>query len=151
MLKLGVIFGGMSTEHDVSIASGTSVIQNLDKGKYEVYPIYIDQSGKWYEYTKKVNEIKRLAVGDKLDEITPISNVIEYLKQIDIAFPVLHGLYGEDGGQRRADVGGLQGRQGICGAVQGRPGAGEGDSGRDEGERGDRTEEPGGVDSAEES
>lgn len=97
MLKLGVIFGGMSTEHDVSIASGTSVIQNLDKGKYEVYPIYIDQSGKWYEYTKKVNEIKRLAVGDKLDEITPISNVIEYLKQIDIAFPVLHGLYGEDG------------------------------------------------------
>lgn len=97
MLKLGVIFGGMSTEHDVSIASGTSIIQNLDKQKYEVLPIYIDESGKWYEYTKKVDEIKRLAVGDKLKEITPIANVIEYLKQIDIVFPVLHGLYGEDG------------------------------------------------------
>ena len=97
MIKLGVIFGGMSTEHDVSIASGTSVIQNLDKEKYEVYPIYIDQNGNWYEYSKKVEEIKRLAVGDKLTEITPISNVIEYLKGIDIAFPVLHGLYGEDG------------------------------------------------------
>lgn len=97
MLKLGVIFGGMSTEHDVSIASGTSVIQNLDKGKYEVHPIYIDQNGKWYQYSKPINEIKRLAVGDKLKEITPIANVIEYLKQIDIAFPVLHGLYGEDG------------------------------------------------------
>lgn len=97
MLKLGVIFGGMSTEHDVSIASGTSVIQNLDKQKYEVHPIYIDQNGRWYEYNKPIHEIKRLAVGDKLIEITPISNVIEYLEGIDIAFPVLHGLYGEDG------------------------------------------------------
>lgn len=97
MLKLGVIFGGMSTEHDVSIASGTSVIQNLDKEKYEVHPIYIDENGSWYEYTKKVDEIKRLTVGDKLKEITPIVNVIEHLKQIDVVFPVLHGLYGEDG------------------------------------------------------
>ena len=97
MIKLGVIFGGMSTEHDVSIASGTSVIQNLDKQKYKIYPIYIDQSGKWYEYIKPVNEITRLAVGEQLTEIMPISNVIEYLKGIDVAFPVLHGLYGEDG------------------------------------------------------
>lgn len=97
MIKLGVIFGGMSTEHDVSIASGTSVIQNLDKQKYKIYPIYIDQSGNWYEYIKPVNEITRLAVGEQLTEITPISNVIEYLKGIDVAFPVLHGLYGEDG------------------------------------------------------
>ena len=51
-LKLGVIFGGMSTEHDVSITSGTSVIKNLDKDKYEIYPIYIDKEGKWYEYSK---------------------------------------------------------------------------------------------------
>ncbi len=97
MIKLGVIFGGMSTEHDVSIASGTSVIQNLDKQKYKIYPIYIDQSGNWYEYIKPVNEITRLAVGEQLTEIMPISNVIEYLKGIDVAFPVLHGLYGEDG------------------------------------------------------
>ena len=97
MIKLGVIFGGMSTEHNVSIASGTSIIQNLDKEKYEIHPIYIGQNGQWYEYSKPVNQIKRLAVGDKLSEITPISNVIEYLKGIDIAFPALHGLYGEDG------------------------------------------------------
>lgn len=97
MIKLGVIFGGMSTEHDVSIASGTSVIQNLDKQKYKIYPIYIDQSGNWYEYIKPVNEITRLAVGEQITEIMPISNVIEYLKGIDVAFPVLHGLYGEDG------------------------------------------------------
>ena len=43
-LKLGVLFGGMSSEHDVSITSGTSVIKNLNKDKYEIYPIYIDKN-----------------------------------------------------------------------------------------------------------
>ena len=96
-LKLGIIFGGMSSEHDVSIASGTSVIKNLDKEKYKIYPIYIGKDGKWYKYTKKIEEIERLSVGSKIDEKTEIENVVEYLKQIDVAFPVLHGLYGEDG------------------------------------------------------
>lgn len=97
MIKLGIIFGGMSTEHEVSVASATSIIQNLDKEKYEIYPIYIDQTGIWNEYNKPINEIKSLAVGDKLTEIKPVSNVIEYLKNMDLIFPVLHGLYGEDG------------------------------------------------------
>lgn len=96
-LKLGVIFGGMSTEHDVSIVSGTSVIKNLNKEKYEVYPIYIDKNGDWYEYTKKVESIEILQVGDKVTEIKSISNPINYLKNMDVVFPVLHGLYGEDG------------------------------------------------------
>ena len=39
MIKLGVIFGGMSTEHDVSIASGNLLFKNLDKQKYKIYPI----------------------------------------------------------------------------------------------------------------
>lgn len=42
-MKLAVIFGGMSTEHDVSVVSGTSVIKRLNKGKYEILPIYIDK------------------------------------------------------------------------------------------------------------
>lgn len=42
MKKLGVVFGGMSTENKVSIVSANSVLQNLDKNKYEIYPIYID-------------------------------------------------------------------------------------------------------------
>ena len=42
-LKLGVIFGGMSTEHEVSIVSGTSVIKNLNKEKYEIIPIYLSK------------------------------------------------------------------------------------------------------------
>ena len=96
-LKLGVIFGGMSTEHDVSISSGTSVIQYLDKEKYEIYPIYIGKDGKWYEYTKSATEIKRLEVGRTIEEKQEIENVVEYLNKIELFFPVLHGLYGEDG------------------------------------------------------
>lgn len=96
-LKLAVIFGGMSTEHDVSITSGTSVIKNLDKVKYEIYPIYIDKDGKWFKYSKKIDEIAVLEVGEEIKEKMPISNPMEYLQECDMIFPVLHGLYGEDG------------------------------------------------------
>jgi len=96
-MKLAVIFGGKSSEHDVSIVSGTSVISNLDKNKYEIYPIYISEDGLFYKYTKNIEDIKILKVGDKINELELIPNTIEYLKNIDVIFPVLHGLYGEDG------------------------------------------------------
>ncbi len=96
-IKLAVIFGGMSTEHDVSMVSATSVIENLNKERYEIFPIYINQQGNWYEYTKKIEEIKTIKVGETISEIQTIENPISYLKQMDCIFPVLHGLYGEDG------------------------------------------------------
>ena len=80
-LKLGVIFGGMSTENEVSCVSGASIIKNLNKEKYDVYPIYIDKTGKWFE-TQNLRDRK------------VIKNIIEYLKSLDVIFPVLHGLYG---------------------------------------------------------
>ena len=49
MVKLGVIYGGISTEHDVSEMSAKSVIENLDKEKYEIHEIYINKYGKWFE------------------------------------------------------------------------------------------------------
>ena len=61
-MKLAVIFGGMSTEHDVSIVSGTSIIKNLKQDKYDIYPIYIDEEGNWYKYTKKIEEIGTIEV-----------------------------------------------------------------------------------------
>ncbi len=90
MKKIGVIFGGMSTENEVSIKSAKSVLKNLDKGLYEIYPIYIDKEGKWWKcsYNEKNGQIKN---NEKIE------NVFKYLKEIDVAFPVLHGLYGEDG------------------------------------------------------
>ena len=51
-LKLGVIYGGMSTENEVSVMSAKSVIANLDINKYDIFPIYISKDGKWYSYIK---------------------------------------------------------------------------------------------------
>jgi len=92
-----VIFGGMSTEHEISISSGTSIIENIDKNKYNVVPIYIDKKGNWYYYKKDVLDIKILPVGVYPKELKNIDNIIVELKKYDLVFPVLHGLYGEDG------------------------------------------------------
>jgi len=83
MIKLGVIYGGKSTENEVSAKSAQSILNNLDKNNYEIYPIYIDKNGEWFE--------------EKNDQRTKIENIIEYIKKLDRVFPVLHGLYGEDG------------------------------------------------------
>ena len=83
-IKLGVIFGGMSTENEVSVVSAKSVLKNLSETKYDIYPIYISKEGIWYEYH-----------GEIIKE--EIIDVIQYLKGLDVVFPVLHGLYGEDG------------------------------------------------------
>lgn len=97
MIKLAVIFGGKSTEHNISLISGTSIISNLDKTKYDIYPIYIDLDGNFYKYTKEITDIKPIKLEEQITEIDPIENIFKYLENIDIVFPVLHGLYGEDG------------------------------------------------------
>lgn len=83
MIKLGIIHGGISTEHDVSEMSAKSVIENLNREKYEIHSIYINEYGKWYE-----------CKGEEKEEIY---NLIWYLKELDVVFPVLHGIGGEDG------------------------------------------------------
>lgn len=92
MKKVGVIFGGMSTENEVSIKSAEGVLRNLNRSKYEVHMIYIDKNGNWNRYigkqdTKEIN----------FRYMQKINNVMEYITQLDVVFPVLHGLYGEDG------------------------------------------------------
>ena len=77
--KLGVIYGGMSSENEVSKVSASYVLNNLDKDKYDIYPIYIDKEGTWFYEDKEID------------------NYINFLKDMDVLFPVLHGLYGEDG------------------------------------------------------
>ncbi len=98
-IKLAVIFGGQSTEHNVSIVSGSSVLKNLNKEKYEIYPIYISKEGTWYHYNKNINEIYIFEIGKEPEEkyLEKIENVIKKLKEQDVVFPVLHGLCGEDG------------------------------------------------------
>lgn len=91
-IKIGVIFGGMSTENEVSCISGASVIKHLNKEKYNVFPIYIDKIGNWYKV--KLEDVEK---SEELENKEHIENITEYLKQMDVIFPVLHGLYGEDG------------------------------------------------------
>ena len=91
MKKLGVIFGGMSTEDKVSCISGASVIENLNKEKYEVFPIFIDKNGNWFKV--EITEENKL----KMENKKQIENVFTYLKQMDLIFPMFHGWNGEDG------------------------------------------------------
>lgn len=73
MKKIAIIFGGMSTEHDVSIVSGISILKNIDKEKYKIYPIYINKQGEWYKYNAKEN-LENIKVGDKISGIEEINN-----------------------------------------------------------------------------
>ena len=91
-IKLGVIFGGMSTEHDISVVSGSSVLKNLDKNKYEITPMYINENGDWFLYTKNLSEIEILKIGEQPKELEKIENPIKMLKGLEVIFPVLHGL-----------------------------------------------------------
>lgn len=79
-IKLGVVYGGISTEHEVSIKSAKSVIENLNKDKYEIFEIYIEKNGNWFNSKKE-----------------PLENISQFLKNLDVVFPVLHGIGGEDG------------------------------------------------------
>ena len=80
-LKIGVVFGGTSTEHDVSVVSGTSILKNLDREKYDIFPIYINQEGKWFQYTKALDKVEILRIGDIITEVKEIQNPIEFLKK----------------------------------------------------------------------
>lgn len=75
MLKVAVIYGGVSTEHDVSMISGKNIIDNLDKEKYKVYPAKITKEGIWEDENDR-----------------KIKDVIKFLKDMDVVIPALHGL-----------------------------------------------------------
>ena len=105
-----VLFGGVSPEHEVSLRSAESVLNNMDPNKYNIYPVGITKDGKWIHYGG--SDYAELPSGQWLNHpnncpaaISPVrgqgllrfegDNVIE--EQIDVVFPVLHGENGEDG------------------------------------------------------
>ncbi len=103
-IRVGVLFGGRSGEHEVSLVSANAVIQNLDKEKYEVLPIGITKEGRWIagpmalELLKldlQPNKSNVLLRPEPTTELATIdTNATE---KLDVIFPVLHGPYGEDG------------------------------------------------------
>lgn len=115
--RVGVIFGGRSGEHEISIRSAQTVIEQIDKDKYDVVPIAITQDGRWLnegeafallpDSTKKElagdipeNGGRIAMLGDTaykgLTRLEAKENS-EKLSRLDVVFPVLHGTYGEDG------------------------------------------------------
>ena len=93
-LKIAVIFGGRSGEHEVSLVSAASVIKALNSDKYEVIEIGITKEGIWYSGENCLGKFKS-ANFEGLEEIRLGTDPAKH--PFDIAFPVLHGPFGEDG------------------------------------------------------
>lgn len=93
MKRIAIIFGGKSGEHEVSLLSAASVIQAIDRRKFQVVTIGIDRNGQWKRYEGTTD---RIADGtwEKDAQDMEISTIKELA---DFVFPVLHGPYGEDG------------------------------------------------------
>ncbi len=109
-LRVGLFFGGRSTEHEVSVITALQAYENLDKDKYDVIPIYVSKEGKLYSNPKFL-DIKNYKDLESLllssPEVIParqngkggllIPRIIPKLKTLDVAFPMFHGSFGEDG------------------------------------------------------
>lgn len=104
--KVGIIFGGKSGEHDVSLMSAASVINAIDKEKYDTILIGITKKGEWLSYegsTKNIEDGKWEEVARKLLHNNPEKYSLSIVgthglkEKVDIVFPILHGPFGEDG------------------------------------------------------
>lgn len=108
-LRVGLFFGGRSVEHEVSVISALQAYENIDKEKYDVLPIYVDKSGHFFTGPKFLDIKNYKDVQGLLYSSTQIVPANKsgggFLKQgflkkfepIDIAFPLFHGSFGEDG------------------------------------------------------
>ena len=99
-LRVGVIYGGRSGEHEVSIASAASIFKHIDRTKYEPLPIRIEKDGRWVLTGKAPTAISAADVLKEMDRealqaVEPTAAVSP--SAVDVVFPVLHGPYGEDG------------------------------------------------------
>ena len=108
-IRVGVLFGGRSAEHEVSVVSASSIIDALDREKYEVFPIGITPEGRWLSSLDAIKLLKEKSSVQNLPEhlilpdprkqgLVKINNSgINEIQSIDVVFPVLHGTFGEDG------------------------------------------------------
>jgi D-alanine-D-alanine ligase len=100
-LRVGVIYGGKSGEHEVSVASAASIIKHLDRAKYEPVPVRIEKDGRWTldgaapTASSAADVHQQGARTGQLDTIEPSAAVAS--SGLDVIFPVLHGPFGEDG------------------------------------------------------
>lgn len=93
MKKVLILFGGNSFEHEISCKSVNFIIKNIDKSLFEYKLVGIDYDNEWY----LVNDIDQIDKNWKKKNIVKIDNIINFCKNFDIVFPVIHGNTGEDG------------------------------------------------------
>ncbi len=113
-IKIGVIFGGRSVEHEISIITANQAMNSINKERYEIIPIYISKKGLMYtgeelldlksyrnldSLLKKLTQITIVNDGEKINIVRfPMKNFGKnIINTIDIAFPTMHGTNGEDG------------------------------------------------------
>jgi D-alanine-D-alanine ligase len=96
-IKLGIIYGGKSSEHEVSLSTALAIMNAVDKTQYQVVPYYIQLDGLWVKgeaVQEPLTSVEQLRLaGDNSTQ----PNVLRLKEEIDIAFPVIHGPNGEDG------------------------------------------------------
>ena len=93
MKKLLIICGGQSTEHIISRMSCTSVLKNINKEKYDITLAGIEKDGTWYILNQTQDDL----VNDSwLEGAVKVEDVYGLLRQQEVVYPVLHGMYGED-------------------------------------------------------
>ncbi|SDU10018.1 D-alanine--D-alanine ligase family protein [Stappia sp. ES.058] len=105
-LRIAVLFGGRSAEHDVSVLSATNVMRALDPDTYDTVPIYVTRAGQWLLSSYDDGTLGKPSRGTEICLVPggrgrilaiPDQATAQELPGIDILFPVLHGLHGEDG------------------------------------------------------
>ena len=111
---IGLIFGGRTGEHDISVRSANTVIQNIDRERYEIVPVEISEDGAWlnpFESAALLSEETRSLLSSDFSEFkgsqialtgdTQPKGFVDLkgsaISQLDVVFPVLHGTFGEDG------------------------------------------------------
>ena len=109
--KIAVIFGGNSTEYEVSLQSASAVFENINTNKFDIIPIGITRSGEWYHYTGEKEKILNNTWFEDSKNLCPVvvsqnrsvKGFLEFVSDkyrvigVDLVFPVLHGKNGEDG------------------------------------------------------
>jgi D-alanine-D-alanine ligase len=104
-LRIAVLFGGRSAEHDVSVLSATNVMRALEPSKYEAVPVFVTREGQWLlsrfengNLTKPLSGTELALVPGGFGRMIAIdAGKMSDAGKIDILFPVLHGIHGEDG------------------------------------------------------
>jgi len=100
-IRVAILFGGKSAEHEVSIASAKNVYQSLDRNEYDVSLIGIDLHGSWHtlpeKYLLESSLTKKSPSLEAVEDKTEGNSPLEIIQRVDVVFPVLHGTYGEDG------------------------------------------------------